>query len=93
VGFVGILIYFRSFFLLFIKASKQASMSLAAMFAVMFSINYESWLVGSLNPYTIVLLMIMTVLSEEEIAGWRPSAEGEDAGESPELNAGSKVAA
>jgi hypothetical protein len=77
VGFVGILIYFRSFFLLFIKASKLASMSLATMFAVLFSINYESWLVGSLNPYTIVLLMIMTVLSEEEIAGWREPNEEE----------------
>lgn len=78
VGLVGILIYFRSFFLLFIKASKLAPMSLAAMFAVLFSINYESWLVGSLNPYTIVLLMIMTVLSEEEIAGWRePEAEAD----------------
>jgi hypothetical protein len=89
VGFVGILIYFRSFFLLFIKASKQASMSLATMFAVMFSINYESWLVGSLNPYTIVLLMIMTVLSEEEIAGWRPSIEEQELAEvrMPELGA------
>jgi len=76
-GLVGILIYFRSFFLLFIKASKQASMSLAAMFAILFSINYESWLVGSLNPYTIVLLMIMTVLSEEEITGWRATDEEE----------------
>lgn len=70
-GIVGLIIYFRSFLLLFIKASKVAPMSLGAMFAVLFSANYESWLVGSLNPYTIVLLMVMTVLSEEEIAGWR----------------------
>lgn len=70
-GIVGVVIYFRSFLLLFIKASKLAPMSLGAMFAVLFSANYESWLVGSLNPYTIVLLMIMTVLSEEEISGWQ----------------------
>jgi hypothetical protein len=81
VGFVGLFIYFRSFFLLFFKASKLAPMSLAAMFSVLFSINYESWLVGSLNPYTIMLLIVMTILSEEEIAGWRGAepavAEGE----------------
>jgi len=76
-GIVGLVIYFRSFLLLFIKASKVAPMSLGAMFAVLFSANYESWLVGSLNPYTIVLLMVMTVLSEDEIAGWRARQLGE----------------
>ena len=56
------------------------------MFSVLFSIMYESWLVGSLNPYTIVLLMIMTVVSEEEITNWaalneeaKTQAPGEDA--------------
>ena len=80
-GIVGLVIYFRSFLLLFIKASKMAPMALGAMFAVLFSINYESWLVGSLNPYTIVLLILMTVLSEEEITGWRKLAEEEEEGE------------
>ncbi len=74
-GIVGLVLYFRSFLLLFIKASKLAPMALGAMFAVLFSINYESWLVGSLNPYTIVLLILMTVLSEEEITDWRKLAE------------------
>lgn len=68
VGIIGLLIYFRSFVLLFIKASKLQPVSLAVMFAVLFSMMYESWLVGSLNPYTIMLLIIMTVASEEEIA-------------------------
>ena len=51
-------------------SSRKVPMSLAAMFAVLFSITYESWLVGSLNPYTIVLLIIMTITTEEEIASW-----------------------
>jgi O-antigen ligase len=71
VGIVGLLLYLRSFFLLFFKAGKLVPMSLAIMFSVFFSIMYESWLVGSLNPYTIVLLIIMTVVSEEEIANWQ----------------------
>jgi hypothetical protein len=42
---------------------------MAVMFSVLFSILYESWLAGSLNPYTIMLLVILTVMSEEEIIG------------------------
>jgi O-antigen ligase len=71
VGIIGLLLYLRSFFLLFIKASKNVPMSLAVMFSCLFSIMYESWLVGSLNPYTIVLLMVMTVVTEPEIANWQ----------------------
>lgn len=67
VGIVGILIYFRSYFLIFFKASKRVPMAFAAMFAVMFSVLYESWLTGSLNPFTIILVMIMTVVTEPDI--------------------------
>jgi O-antigen ligase len=73
VGIVGLLIYFRSFFLVFLKASKLVPMSLAVLFSCLFSIMYESWLVGSLNPYTIILVMIMTVVTEPEIVLWRES--------------------
>ncbi len=67
VGIFGLIIYFRSLLLLFIKAAKQSQAALAVLFATLFSINYESWLVGSLNPYTIMLLIIMTTISEPEI--------------------------
>lgn len=69
-GIVGLTIFLRSFILAFIKSSKLVPMSLGVMFAVLFSITYESWLVSSLNPYTIVLLIILTVVSEEEIVLW-----------------------
>ena len=69
VGIVGLIIFLRSFALIFIKASKNTSLSLAVMFSVLFSILYESWLAGSLNPYTIMLLVILTVMSEDEIIG------------------------
>ncbi|MBK7381866.1 MAG: O-antigen ligase family protein [Flavobacteriales bacterium] len=77
VGIVGLTIFLRSLLLLFIKASKLVPMSLAIMFATLFSLMYESWLVGSLNPYTIVLLMIMTVVTEPEIANWQEENDGE----------------
>jgi O-antigen ligase len=75
VGIVGLLIYLRSFLLMFIKASKAVPMSLAIMFSSLFSIMYESWLVGSLNPFTIVLLTTMTMVTEEEIYGWEHLSE------------------
>jgi O-antigen ligase len=76
VGIVGLLIFLRSFVLMFIKASKLVPMSMGVMFAVFFSVTYESWLVSSLNPYTIILLVIITIVSEEEIALWdRPLAD------------------
>jgi O-antigen ligase len=77
VGIIGLLLYFRGFILLFIKAAKLQPVSLAVMFSVLFSIMYESWLVGSLNPYTIMLLIIMTIASEEEIAKGDESAQAQ----------------
>jgi O-antigen ligase len=91
VGIVGLLIFLRSLFLVFIKAAKIAPVSLAILFSVLFSITYESWLVGSLNPFTILLLIIMTLVTEPEIVNWQeehttgeaasvPEAQGDVAG-------------
>lgn len=69
-GLVGLIIYFRSFFLSFIKINKKFKIALPIMFTVMLSITFESWLVASLNPYTIIFVIIMTLLlhySENEI--------------------------
>jgi len=41
---------------------------------------YESWITGSLNPFTIILLCILTVLSEDEIVNWRAHVATNDAG-------------
>ncbi len=66
-GIVGLILFLRSFALIFIKAGKHTSISLAIMFSVLFSILYESWLAGSLSPYTTMLLIILTIVSEDEI--------------------------
>lgn len=80
VGIVGLLLFLRSFILVFVKASKMVPMSLGIMFAVMFSVTYESWLVSSLNPFTILLLIIITMVTEEEIVNWQevPAEHGEE---------------
>lgn len=85
VGIVGLLLFFRSFVLTFIKASKLIPMSLGVMFAVLFSITYESWLVSSLNPYTIILVIILTVVSEDEIVNWQEYSALEEDPDDPDL--------
>ena len=77
-GIIGILLFFRSFILMFIKANKQAPIAFALMFSVIFSVLYESWLTGSLNPFTIMLLIVMTMMSEEEIIGHQHASEEEE---------------
>ncbi len=69
-GIIGILIYFYGFFTAFITANKKAPIAFAVMFATLFSVLYESWLTGSLNPYSIVLLTILTILTEDDIVLW-----------------------
>ena len=52
----------------------------ALMFSAIFSVLYESWLTGSLNPFTIMLLIVMTMMSEEEIIGHQHASEEEEGG-------------
>lgn len=81
-GLIGLLLFFRGFFLMFIKASKVTRLAIPAMIAVMFSINFEPWLAASLNPYTIVLLVILTVMTEPV---FRTEVEQEDTEEEPSV--------
>jgi len=81
VGIVGLVLFLRSFILIFVKASKLVPFSLGVMFGVMFSITYESWLVSSLNPFTIILLIIITMVTEEEIVRWDDDSEENQAPE------------
>lgn len=86
-GVVGLILYLRSFLLIFFKANKQVPIAFAVMFSVLFSVMYESWLTGSLNPFTIILIILITVITEDEIVLWREREEegqGEEAPPEPE---------
>lgn len=91
VGIIGLLIYFRSFFLVFLKGAKRVPVSYAIMFAVLFAVMYESWLNGSLNPFTITLLVIITCVTEEEIVDHDIESE-DDEEDDQELSTLSRVA-
>lgn len=85
-GIIGVLIYFRSFFLLFIRASKKIPVAFPVLFSVLFSVMYESWLNGSLNPFTITLFISLTIISEEEIFDFKALAKERDGSDTQGLN-------
>jgi O-antigen ligase len=63
-GLIGLLAFFRAFFLLFIRGGKYNRLAVPCLVAVLFSANFEPWLVASLNPYTIGFLVCLTMLTE-----------------------------
>lgn len=65
-GLVGLLLYLYSFIAAFLKASFRSPLSFPIMFTIVFSAIFESWLIGSLNPHTIIFLMILTLLWTED---------------------------
>jgi len=62
-GLIGLVLYLQAFLLQFIQAAKQSRSAIPAMYAVLFSVFFESWLTASLNPYTIQLVIILTVFT------------------------------
>ncbi len=66
-GFIGLLVYLRSFFLIFIKASNYSKLAFPILFAVLFSATFEGLLVGSLNPHMFLLLSSITIIFEPEL--------------------------
>lgn len=67
-GIVGLVIYATAFIAAFLRAARMVPMAMGVFFSTLFSITYESWLAGSLNPFTIMLLITLTCMLEPEIA-------------------------
>ncbi|MBN8703763.1 MAG: O-antigen ligase family protein [Bacteroidetes bacterium] len=63
VGLLGLLAFIIPLLLLFLRGSKKYGVSMPMFYALLFSINFESWLTGSLNPYTTPLLAIIAILN------------------------------
>jgi len=67
-GIIGLIFYLTAFLYCFVKAHIINQISFPYMFAILFTASFESWLVASLNPYTIVLLICLTILSDKYFA-------------------------
>ncbi len=65
-GLVGLICYLFGFFYNFFRAARTNHFSLPVMFAIMFSITFEAWFQASLNPFTIIALMVITLLQYDK---------------------------
>lgn len=73
-GILGLVAYLVAFISGFIKGAARVISSFPAMYAILFSAFFESWLTASLNPFTIQALIVLTLVSSDEIAAiLRPS--------------------
>ncbi len=61
-GIIGLICYAIGFFRTFIKAISKTRTAFAIMFAVIFSATFEAWLMGSLNPFHIMFILLMTII-------------------------------
>lgn len=81
-GLIGIVLYLLGFIRIILKGVRQSSYTLPVVFAVAFSTYFESWLAASLNPFTSVFLMTVSVL----VIGQTNSEDNESADNSEDSN-------
>ncbi|MDQ3192352.1 MAG: O-antigen ligase family protein [Bacteroidota bacterium] len=62
-GLIGLALFLWGFFKSFYLASKKYIIAIPLLYAIVFSTYFESWLTASLNPFTIQLLIILTILT------------------------------
>jgi hypothetical protein len=60
-GVIGVIFYYGALLKLVLKSTKFSYLGLAFLVSILFNSTYESWLVASLNPFTILFLIILTI--------------------------------
>jgi len=66
-GLVGLVCYMLAFLSYFIKAASRTRLALPVLFTVVFSSFFESWLTASLNPFTIQVVILLTIFTSDAI--------------------------
>lgn len=61
-GIIGLALYVFGLLMTFLKAAKRSKLAIPVLYSILFSNYYESWITASLNPFTIQLLFILTVI-------------------------------
>lgn len=62
-GLVGLMMFLGPVAYFFVRGSRNLKISFAILICVLFSTFFESWLAASLNPFTIVFVMTLTLLN------------------------------
>ena len=65
-GLIGLILFMFPFFSLFVRGNRLNSYAFPILICILFAAFFESWLAASLNPFTIVFLIIVTMLLKEE---------------------------
>lgn len=65
-GIIGLVLFLFGMFYNFIKAARINPLAFPCLFAILFSTNFESWFQASLNPFTLVALLVLTLLQYEK---------------------------
>ncbi|MGL5889566.1 MAG: O-antigen ligase family protein [Bacteroidia bacterium] len=66
-GLFGLALFLRGLIVSFWNTTRNNRYAIPAMYAVLFSAFFESWLTASLNPFTIQLMLILTILNVSEL--------------------------
>jgi len=64
-GVVGLLLFLRAIFLNVIRGTVRSRLAFPFLWLVMFSILPESWLAASLNPFSILFFIGLTLLTDD----------------------------
>ena len=64
-GLVGVVLFFFGLLYTFFKAASKSPFATPMLYGTLFSITFEAWLMGSLNPYTNVFLFALVVMTYE----------------------------
>ena len=60
-GLLGVILLIIGFISLFLKLEKALYVGIPAMFTIFFLAFFESWLAGSLNPFTPMMLLLLSL--------------------------------
>lgn len=63
-GLIGLITFVAGWFTYFKRAARNNYIAYPLMFVILFSSFIESWLSASLNPYTLQLLMMLALLTD-----------------------------
>jgi O-antigen ligase len=73
-GLIGLVAYVWAMGRSFAEAAKSSKLAIPAMYSILFSTVFESWMAASLNPFTIQLFIILTMLTSESISQYKAPA-------------------
>lgn len=65
-GLVGVLLFLLGILRSMFGTASKVPYAMAAMYTVIVSANFESWLAASLNPFTILFIVSLTLMMKEE---------------------------